>query len=266
MEKNQDIDGATEKGRPKTDLDASNSSTSKARLLLVEDHDVNQILIQAMTKRLGYETELAEDGTEAVTKVTQSISDNNPFDLVLMDIQMPLMDGYEATRVIRANGVSADTLPIIAITANAFADDIRNCLEAGMQAHISKPVDISNLEAALQEWLPPKRADSASPATKAAQDDLSEDLVTRYAQRKEETVRSFEAFVNRGTFSDREIIEIREELHKLAGTAAMFGDPALGDQARLIEDGLKLWTIAERPQKLATALTNLMEAANINEH
>tara|TARA_R110001599_G_scaffold154229_1_gene339898 strand:+ start:731 stop:1006 length:276 start_codon:yes stop_codon:yes gene_type:complete len=64
----------------------------------VEDHDVNQILIQAMTKRLGCETELASDGTEAVAQITWSIADEHPFDPVLMDIQMPFMDGYEASR------------------------------------------------------------------------------------------------------------------------------------------------------------------------
>ncbi len=261
MEQKYNMSHATEIVPREYQSRPSSSSSAKARLLLVEDHDVNQILIQAMTKRLGYETELASDGTEAVAQVNQSVSEKNPFDLVLMDIQMPFMDGYEATRMIRANGISAETLPIIAITANAFADDIRNCLEAGMQAHISKPVDISNLESVLQQWLAAKKPEENRSTTKTAQSDLSDDLVRRYKLRKEDAINSVVSFVGKGTFSDREITDIRDQLHKLAGTAAMFGEPELGEQAKRIEVGLKQWTIDERPQKMASALKRFIEVA-----
>jgi len=261
MEQKHNMSPATKNAPGEYQSRPSNSSSAKARLLLVEDHDVNQILIQAMTKRLGYETELASDGTEAVAQVNQSVSDKHPFDLVLMDIQMPFMDGYEATRMIRANGISAETLPIIAITANAFADDIRNCLDAGMQAHISKPVDISNLESVLQQWLAAEKPEENGSTTKAVQSDLSDDLVRRYKLRKEDAISSVVGFVGQGTFSEREITDIRDQLHKLAGTAAMFGEPELGEQAKLIEDGLKQWTIDERPQKMASALKRFIEVA-----
>ncbi|PIX67285.1 MAG: hypothetical protein COZ43_02310 [Sphingomonadales bacterium CG_4_10_14_3_um_filter_58_15] len=261
MEQNRNISRAAENALGECQSRPSSSSNAKARLLLVEDHDVNQILIQAMTKRLGYETELASDGTEAVAQVNQSVSEKHPFDLVLMDIQMPFMDGYEATRMIRANGISAETLPIIAITANAFADDIRNCLDAGMQAHISKPVDISNLESVLQQWLAAKKPEENESTTKAVQSDLSDDLVRRYKLRKEDAISSVVGFVGQGVFSEREITDIRDQLHKLAGTAAMFGERELGEQAKLIEDGLEQWTVAERPNKIARALETFLEAA-----
>lgn len=240
---------------------SQNPSTAKARLLLVEDHDVNQILIQAMTKRLGYETELAADGTEAVERIDQSITQKNPFDLVLMDIQMPFMDGYEATRMIRTSGISEEILPIIAITANAFADDIRNCLAAGMQAHISKPIDISNLDSVLRHWVKPKKLEENHSSENEVQNCLSGDLVERYRLRREEAKTSVTSFLRRGTFSSSEIREVSDQMHKLAGTAAMFGEANLGNHAKLIEDGLKQWKIADRPQKIKLAVERFLEAA-----
>tara|TARA_R110001606_G_scaffold215047_3_gene362940 strand:+ start:3213 stop:3998 length:786 start_codon:yes stop_codon:yes gene_type:complete len=239
----------------------SNIPTAKARLLLVEDHDVNQILIQAMTKRMGYETDLASDGTEAIAQINQSISEKNPFDLVLMDIQMPKMDGYEATRIIRASGISEETLPIIAITANAFRDDIQNCLDAGMQAHISKPVDIADLQSVVQHWLMRKKSVDIGSATKDIPSSLSDDLIARYRLRKEELIDSVTRLIKNGSFSHREIDEISDQLHKLAGTAAMFGEKDLGEQAKLIEDGLKRWNMDERPQKMQQAVEHLLKAA-----
>ncbi|WP_323800043.1 response regulator [Parasphingorhabdus sp.] len=215
MKQDQDMSRAIARSPLHRQSEAAKPSNAKARLLLVEDHDVNQILIQAMTKRLDYETELVSDGTEAVAEITWSIADEYPFDLVLMDIQMPFMDGYEATRIIRASGITAETLPNIAIIANAFGDDIRNCLNAGMQAHISKPVDISNLKTVLEQSLEPKKLDGKSSTIKSVQSDLSDDLVRRYRLRKEEAIDCVVNLVNKRMFSDREIREIREQLHKL---------------------------------------------------
>lgn len=261
MKHDQDISRASGPTPLDRQSNAIEPSSAKARLLLVEDHDVNQILIQAMTKRLGYETELASDGTEAVAQITRSISEGKPFDLVLMDIQMPFMDGYEATRIIRTSGISAKILPIVAITANAFGDDIRNCLEAGMQAHISKPVDISNLKSVLQHWLAPQQPEEKKPPAKELQSGISDDLFQRYRLRREEAINSVVSFVKQGTFSDGETRQIREQLHKLAGTAAMFGEQELGSQAKLIEDGLGQWKMEDRPQKMRNALDELLKAA-----
>lgn len=261
MKQNQLLSRATERSPLQCHPRLSNASPSKARLLLVEDHDVNQILIQAMTKRLGYETELASDGAEAVAQITRSIACGYPFDLVLMDIQMPFMDGYEATRIIRASGLSADILPIIAITANAFGEDIRNCLNAGMQAHISKPVDISNLEAALGNWLKPKTLAADRPKTREAPSDLSDDLVRRYRMRREEAIACVVRLADKSALSDREVRDIRDLLHKLAGTAAMFGERELGNHAKLLEVSLQYWKSVDRTEAIKTALENFLEAA-----
>ncbi len=112
----------------------------RCRILLVEDNKVNQIVATRFLARLGQDVEIANDGAEAV-----SISRDQAFDLILMDMQMPVMDGIEATRRIIAEGGPSAEVPIIAMTANASDDDRRRCLEAGMKGFESKPVTLERL-------------------------------------------------------------------------------------------------------------------------
>ena len=125
-----------------------------ARILLVEDHDVNRALVTEMLERCGQSVASAHDGSEAISMVIDSNLRGRPYDLVLMDIQMPDCDGYSATRAIREEGIGPDSLPIIALTANVFPEDVVAAREAGMQAHLSKPVVFADLARALQRWLP----------------------------------------------------------------------------------------------------------------
>ena len=116
------------------------------KILLVEDNPTNQIVAMGLLKKIGYShVMLANNGQEAVDSVL-----NGEFALVLMDCQMPLMDGYAATRVLRANGC---TLPIIAMTANAMAGDTAKCLDAGMDDYLAKPVTQAMLATSLSRWL-----------------------------------------------------------------------------------------------------------------
>ena len=119
-------------------------------ILIVEDIEVNRmILVKIMTSR-GATCEIAENGQEAVDTFTKS--HQGDFDIILMDVQMPVMDGYEATRAIRASQhPQAKSIPIVAMTANAFADDVRAALEAGMDAHVAKPIILENLENTMRE-------------------------------------------------------------------------------------------------------------------
>lgn len=126
------------------------------RVLLAEGYDINRELITEMTRQLGVEIECAEDGVEAVAMVRHAFDCGRPYALVLMDLQMPRLDGLEATRDLRAAGISEAQLPIIALTANAFADDVENCLAAGMQAHLAKPLSMDRLGEALNRWMPGK--------------------------------------------------------------------------------------------------------------
>jgi len=122
---------------------------STHRLLLVEDNLVNQKVARAMLGRLGFQAEIADNGIEAVRASTSSV-----YDLILMDCQMPEMDGFEATRRIRAAQVGARRVPIVAMTANAMQGDRERCLEAGMDDYIPKPVTLGALKTALLRWLP----------------------------------------------------------------------------------------------------------------
>ena len=125
----------------------------RTRILVAEDHDINQMLLSEMLSKLGYEFEIAENGVDAVAIIGQAEQDKNQFDLVLMDIQMPYIDGITATQIIRNDGISPEQLPIIALTANAYAQDIENCLAAGMQAHLAKPFAIEDLQNLIASWL-----------------------------------------------------------------------------------------------------------------
>ena len=132
---------------------------SRGHVLLAEDNEINQIVAQTMLKQLGYTYELVSDGIAAVVTVA-----NQSYDLVLMDCQMPGMDGYEATRRIRAQEASRKPLtedsksphfiPIIALTANAIKGDREKCLAAGMNDYLTKPFHQDQLSAVLSRWLP----------------------------------------------------------------------------------------------------------------
>lgn len=130
----------------------------QGRVLLVEDNAINQEVAQMQLHQLGLSVTLAENGQEAL----EALNDHS-FDLVLMDIQMPLMDGYEATRQIRQQGLQ---LPVISLTAAAMAEDQQLALESGMNDHLSKPIDPQQLYQVLSQWLPksaqPIKSDEAN--------------------------------------------------------------------------------------------------------
>ena len=114
------------------------------RLLLVEDMPINQEIAKAILENEGFTVETAQNGKEAVEKV--EASGHGYYDFVLMDIQMPVMDGYEATGRIRAlEDKTLARIPIIAMTANAFSEDVKKAHDAGMNGHIAKPIDVNNM-------------------------------------------------------------------------------------------------------------------------
>jgi len=124
-----------------------------ARVLLVEDIEINMTIVREMLKKAGLLVETAENGAKAVDLVQERPPGH--YGLIFMDLQMPVMDGYEATRAIR--GMGRDDLlriPIVAVTANAFQDDVSRAKESGMNDLVMKPVDLDRLLAALDKWLP----------------------------------------------------------------------------------------------------------------
>lgn len=133
------------------------------RILLVEDNKVNQIVATRFLARLGQDVEIANDGAEAV-----SISREKAFDLILMDMQMPVMDGIEATKRIIAEGGPSAEVPIIAMTANASDDDRRRCLDAGMKGFEAKPVTLERLRKMIAHATSTARETAPAPATTTA--------------------------------------------------------------------------------------------------
>lgn len=130
------------------------------RILVAEDHPVNQLFICEVLKNVGAEVTMASNGTEAIDAITTA---DKPFDAVLMDIQMPEMDGYAATAAIRALE-SGCTVPIIAMTAHAMPEDRQRCLLAGMNDYVSKPIDVSALYSVLLKQLERKHHTLSGPA------------------------------------------------------------------------------------------------------
>jgi signal transduction histidine kinase/CheY-like chemotaxis protein/HPt (histidine-containing phosphotransfer) domain-containing protein len=122
----------------------------RARVLVVDDVQTNQLVARGLLQRMGLQVDCAANGEEAIALLRQ-----RPFDLVLMDAQMPIMDGYSATHLIRSgrSGALNPAIPIIAMTANAMSGDREKCLEAGMNDYLSKPVNPDRLQAVLQRWL-----------------------------------------------------------------------------------------------------------------
>jgi signal transduction histidine kinase/CheY-like chemotaxis protein len=122
-----------------------------ARVLLVEDNPINQMVAQKMLEKIGIKAKLAKNGVEALYLLKEQ-----PFDLVFMDCQMPEMDGFDATREIRKldiKGLEGRSLPVVAMTANVMSGDRERCLEVGMDDYIGKPVQRDKLEAVLRKWL-----------------------------------------------------------------------------------------------------------------
>ncbi|WP_282875966.1 response regulator [Pseudomonas peli] len=133
-----------------------------ARILLVEDNELNQQVAREILEDSGFVVDLAENGQIACDKVEQSLHDQRPYDLVLMDMQMPVMDGLDATATIRRLPQCA-VLPIIAMTANAMPADRERCAAAGMNAHLAKPIEPEALWAALRLWIKPRLLLPAAP-------------------------------------------------------------------------------------------------------
>lgn len=118
------------------------------RVLVVEDNPVNQMVLKGLLKKQGYEVNTADNGVQAVAWIK-----SNPVDAVLMDCQMPVMDGFQATREIRQLTDSIASVPIIAVTANAMSQDRERCLEAGMNDYTSKPIDAKALNKKIIYWV-----------------------------------------------------------------------------------------------------------------
>ena len=144
-----------------------------ARVLLVEDNEINQQVALEILESAGFNVSLANNGQEGVSAVKE-----NNYDVVLMDIQMPVMNGYEATREIRKDERFKD-LPIIAMTAHAMAGDEDKSLQSGMNGHITKPIDPDQMFATLLKWIEPQEGATTDrqPEVTLEKTDLTQEIL-----------------------------------------------------------------------------------------
>ncbi|WP_192886147.1 ATP-binding protein [Xanthomonas campestris] len=237
------------------------------RILLVEDNPVNLLVAQKLLGVLGFEADTATDGEAALSSM-----ESTRYDMVFMDCQMPVLDGYAATRRWRAMETESGgrPIPIVAMTANAMAGDRERCLAAGMDDYLSKPVAREQLDACLQRWLPRQAlvpgpstgapsadAESAASAAQARALPILESGVIDelYEVAGADTIRILQLFLEdapgiieglEAAASNRDSMQLRDLAHTLKSSSANVGAQALANAARRIELAARTGTI-ERP-------------------
>jgi PAS domain S-box-containing protein len=223
------------------------------RILVVDDVDLNRELMLAMLSKYDCMVEVAEDGAAALKAL-----EAQRFDLILMDCQMPVMDGFAATRAIRQQTGPAAKMPIVALTASAQPEHLARCRAAGMNEHLTKPLNPHALEVVLQLYL-----GNAVPSETLREPEVAPhakpSLRERYAVRRAATLQALDAMIRVGRFTDRELSEMATLAHNLAGTAGMFGEAELGDAAAALEAGIALWHDEERAEQLRQSLSAMHE-------
>jgi PAS domain S-box-containing protein len=225
------------------------SPGGKVRILLAEDNKVNQMLAVALLKKRGYEVAIADNGREAVDLVKRSA-----FDVVLMDVQMPEVDGFEATAMIRAmEAMTAKRLPIIAVTAHAMEGDRQRCLDAGMDDYVSKPMDPEKLEAAIVRWtnqLPDFEHSHALDMARGSEEVLAS-IVKLFLEKTPERLDAI-----RLALGARDALSLERTAHQIEDTAVSLAMPRLRDVAHRIAELGKRGELAQAAQ----LITDLDEA------
>jgi signal transduction histidine kinase/DNA-binding response OmpR family regulator len=218
-------------------LQARQASLAGARVLLVEDNAINQELACGLLERAGIAVTVAADGSQALDALERAT-----FDAVLMDCQMPVMDGYEATRALRRRPALAD-LPVIAMTANAMAGDREKVLAAGMNDHVAKPFHVDELFATLARWVRPMAAPAAGPVAAPsgldrcaglAAVDGNEALYRRLLAMFREREADFEARL-RDACARGDTAAALRSAHDLKSVSGTLGMPALQQAAAALE-------------------------------
>ena len=238
----------------------------RGRILLAEDNLVNQRVALKMLERLGYQVDVAADGAEAVEAATRS-----KYAAVLMDVQMPEMDGYEATREIRRREGDAHRTPIIAMTAHAMQSDREKALEAGMDEHITKPVKADVLREVLERQIGGETdgAKASTPAEHGAAPEepaldhsvlehlrslqgedephLLKELVEMFLEDTEDRLEKLREAVR-----EEDLESLRHEAHSLRGSSANMGAPTMARISRELEQAGDSGNLGEASELLGT--------------
>jgi len=237
-------------------LDAGLARRLPLRILVAEDSVVNQKLMRAVLQKMGYTPDVAANGREAIDRLRE-----RPYDLIFMDLQMPEMDGLEATRHIVAEKGEARPV-IVAMTANAMHGDRERCLEAGMDEYVSKPVLPEAIQNVIERFGPRRRATPPAAATVLDQRALDElrlldepgmpslmkDLVRDYVAQTPQAIAEMKALAQGG-----DLASLAQKAHKLNGSSVTFGARAVADVCARIETLAKAGQLSE-PETLVADL------------
>jgi len=234
------------------------------RILLAEDGFDNQELIRTLLQRVGAEVEIAGNGRVAVQKAEAEC-----FDVVLMDMNMPELDGYEATQALRRRGYQQ---PILALTANAMSGDTQRCLAAGCNDHLTKPIDRARLIGSIARFAAraPSGGKRSSPSrdevqahrdqairSQFADDPSMADLLAAFVARLDSQVVAM-----RAALADRRYEDLQRAAHQMKGSGGSYGYPTLSDAARALEDAVKNRDVATA----ASALNHLAGLCQTIKH
>ena len=227
---------------------------SEASILLAEDVDFNQELFADMIGRLGHRVQIASDGVEAVDLARRLQSEPDAWDLILMDLHMPIMGGLAATRAIRSLGGRAATIPIIALTGSGSGDERQQCEAAGMNDHLPKPVGNEALRQMINRWRDARDESFTTEPALARSPSLEGRIKARLRSSVDRLGTILEEIpVTPPTDRNAVLIEARRIAHIVAGTAGMVGEKALGDIAAAAEAEIAAAVGAASSSRLKTA-------------
>ncbi len=275
------VDRSAPAGRPR---DAQGAATRRLHVLLVDDNPTNKRLVELLLEQERHRVTTASNGREALDKFARE-----PFDVVLMDVQMPEMDGFQATAAIREReGATGRRTPIIAMTAHAMAGDRERCLRAGMDAYLSKPLRAEDLMTTIARFFPASAPPSEAPAVASAPEPApgssidAEALLDDFGHNPKVLAEVIAVFLAdapkyldriRAAAASNDTAAIAAAAHALKGSAGLFSKGAAYDAARALEhagrsaakvDEARLHELATAMEQLCAELNNIRERLAAN--
>jgi len=247
------VQEAAERVHREENENADKVSARSGRVLVVDDNPVNRRVASLILKRAGYPVEIAEDGQIAVERIEAE----EPFDLILMDVHMPRLNGFEATARIREMDPERAKIPIVAMTASAMSGDAERCIKSGMDGYVSKPVKAEALVAVVESWIPEEVDDgtaTASDRTETTSEDeaivtldpagieelralsggdatMLNELLDSFFETAAEHVRSMRSAIGEG-----DLPRVAESAHGLRGSAGTIGAQKLYEMTSRLEE------------------------------
>lgn len=209
------------------------AEAGKLRALLAEDTPISAEMMQAMADHLGLPMDKASNGLEAIAMIEQAKAEGKPYGLLLLDVMMPILDGIETAKRLRAKGFDEKQLPIIAVTAATDLDEVRSYRAAGMQAFLEKPVGLEDLRSALEAW-----GHGSDKRKRKVPRDTLRVLQKQFEERNLHALSTIDGAIAEELFDEEIVMEIKNMLHQIAGTAGTFGNPELSEDARRHENAL----------------------------